>query len=133
MNNSSMTIRPSNKCIIRLVNKTKNKPCKCSLKDVVAKLFTSWLKSIHSTFLLSIKYSLYVLIILSCVLYPTSQYYCQFSTWHQLSIYLGGDHLEVQKFNLTWSNLNKKLSIPPLTRITLDQCTIPFGIFKHVK
>ena len=62
-----------------------------------------------------------MLIILSSVLY-TSQYYCNLSTWHQLSIYLAHHHLEGQRFNLKWPNLNKKLSKLPLTRFVLCHC-----------
>ena len=43
------------------------------------------------------------------------------------------DHFEGQRFNLIWSNVNKKFSILPLTRFVLHQCTTPFDIFKHVK
>jgi hypothetical protein len=36
-------------------------------------------------------------VILSSVLYTTRLYYCHFATWHQLSIYLPGDHLIILK------------------------------------
>jgi len=79
-------------------------------------------KSIHLPFSLSIKYSLYVFIISSSVLYTTSRYDCHFSTRHRLSIYLTGDHLEGQIFNLKWPNRNEKLSKLPLTHFVLYQC-----------
>ena len=103
------------------------------VKQVETKPFTSWLRSIHSIYSLSMTFSLNVFIILSSVLYTTSQYCCHYSTWHKLSIYLGGDHLGVQWFNLIWLNLNQKFSKLPLTLFLLYQCTTPFGVFKHVK
>jgi hypothetical protein len=49
----------------------------------------------YSTFSLSITCSVYVFVGFSSVLYTTSQNCCHFSTWHQLFIYLGVDHLGI--------------------------------------
>jgi hypothetical protein len=94
MNISSIIMKLSYQKLYLLGKETKTTSCKVSWKQTDNNLFTSWLKSIYSTFSLSITCSLYVFIILSIVLYTTSQYCFHFSTWHQLSIYLAGDHLD---------------------------------------
>lgn len=38
-------------------------------------------------------------------------------------MHLAGDHIDGQRINLTWPNLNKKISKLPLTHFILNQCT----------
>jgi hypothetical protein len=122
MNISSIIMKLSYQKLYLLGKETKTTSCKVSWKQTDNNLFTSWLKSIYSTFSLSITCSLYVFITLFIVLYTTSQYCFHFSTWHQLSIYSAGDHLEGQRFYLIWPNLNKKPSKQPVLRFVLYHC-----------